>query len=437
MRTTCLFVLAALVVSVRAAWGLDVGTGVADITPNVKAYKVPMAGYGARGNKPSTGVHDPLHAKVLFLRDGKVQAALITCDLRSITSEYKKQVVAKTASLGFTLANVFMAASHTHDGPSMYAEKFWQFQFGAYDPKIVEAMSDATAAALKDAVKNAAPAKVGFGEGSIEGFVHNRRWGYDTAAREAAGEKPQVDPVAWVMRIDGLDGKPRVVLANMAVHPTILGADNMLISAEWPGVMQNELEKAFPGATAMFTNGAEGDMAPETSKFDDDFQKMTDFGVRIAKVVAGIAEKIETKPDLPIAIKRGTPELPPFELTEFLKKYPTAPRDVVEAGLPRKAELQILRIGPAALVGLPGEPLLGVGRAVRKSVEEQGIERAVVLGLSNDYIGYLVPADEFPHGGYEVDTRSYYGPGLGDFLAKETGTIAREMNKGDSGLPPR
>ncbi|MDX9974298.1 MAG: neutral/alkaline non-lysosomal ceramidase N-terminal domain-containing protein [FCB group bacterium] len=427
MRSTCLLILGGLFVSLNAAWGLDAGTGVADITPDVKAYKVPMAGYGARDNKPATGVHDPLHAKVLFLRDGDVQVALITCDLRSITAEYKNQVVAKTASLGFTADNVFMAASHTHDGPSMYPEEFWQFQFGAYDPKIVDIMSTSTADALKRAVENAAPAKVGFGEGSIEGFVRNRRWGYDTAAREAAGEKPALDPVAWVMRVDGMDGRPRVVLANIAAHPTILGAENMRISAEWPGVLQNELEKAFPGAVAMFTNGAEGDMAPETGKFDDDFEKMNDFGVRISKIVEEVAGKIETKPGLPIAIKRATPDLPEFDLAEFLKTYPTAPRDVVEAGLPRKAELQILRIGSVALVGLPGEPLLDVGLAVRKSVTEEGFSRAVVVGLANDYIGYLVPAKEFPHGGYEVDTRSYYGTGLGDFLAGQTRKIAREM----------
>ena len=26
-----------------------------------------------------------------------------------------------------------MAASHTHDGPPMYPEKFWQLQFGGYE----------------------------------------------------------------------------------------------------------------------------------------------------------------------------------------------------------------------------------------------------------------------------------------------------------------
>src|SRR6185295_11142079 len=57
--------------SAAAANGLEFGVATCDITPDVNAYKVPMAGYGARKGKPSTGVHDPLHAKVLLFRDGK------------------------------------------------------------------------------------------------------------------------------------------------------------------------------------------------------------------------------------------------------------------------------------------------------------------------------------------------------------------------------
>ena len=47
---------------------LEVGVASCDITPDVKAHAVPMAGYGARKGQPATGVHDPLHAKILFLR---------------------------------------------------------------------------------------------------------------------------------------------------------------------------------------------------------------------------------------------------------------------------------------------------------------------------------------------------------------------------------
>ena len=53
-----------------------------------------------------------------------------------------------------------------------------------------------------------------------------------------------------------------------------------------------------------------------------------------------------------------------------------------------------------------------------------GFEEAVPLGLTNDYIGYLVNEQEYAHGGYEVDARSYYGPGLGTFIAESAGRAA-------------
>ena len=51
----------------------------------------------------------------------------------------------------------------------------------------------------------------------------------------------------------------------------------------------------------------------------------------------------------------------------------------------------------------------------------------VVIGLANDYIGYIVNEKEFAHGGYEVESRSYYGHGLGTFVAQRAGDIARSL----------
>ena len=406
------------------AQALEVGVGVADITPDVETYRVPMAGYGARLGAPSQGVHDRLHAKVLYFRDGDAAMALITCDLRSITPEFKGQIVEKSAAHGMTADKVLVCASHTHAGPSMYPERFWQMQFGKYDPAIVDVMSTAVARAVGEAVASAAPAKVGFGEGRAEGFTRNRRWGYDTEAREAAGESPAVDPMVWVMRVDSLEGAPRALLVQFATHPTILGHENMLISAEWPGVLQRELEQAFPGAIALYANGAQGDQSPAGAQGEDGFAKVADFGRRLAVVIAGIAREIRTEKSAGIGYARATPALPEFTFTKASQKRYAKYFEAAIAALPRNAELQVLRIGDTALVGLPGEPIVEVGQAVQETVSACGFERCVIFGLANDYIGYLVNEKEYAHGGYEVDSRSYYGPGLGAFLAEHAGQVA-------------
>lgn len=415
-----------LVITLMApfAHALDAGTGVADITPDVKAFKVPLAGYGARMGKPSSGVHDPLHAKVLYLRDASIRLALITCDLRSITPELKSQVAEKTADLGLTADTLFLCASHTHDGPSMYPEKFWQLQFGVYDPKIVDMMSTNIAKALHVAASNAAPAKIGCGEGAIEGFTNNRRREYDLAKRQAQGETPLVSSRLWAMRVDGMDGTPRAILVNFASHPTLLDADNMLISAEWPGVLQEHLEKSFPGAVAMFTNGGEGDQSPKGAKGADAFEQVRDYGTRLAEAARPIIAGIQSSENVAIGIQRAKPALPALTFPEAAKKRYGDFLEAATADLPKNAEIQILKIGDTGLVGLPGEPLLEVGNAVEKAVVENGYPKSVAIGLANDYIGYLVNEKEYAHGGYEVESRSYYGPGLGAFLAEQAGKFA-------------
>src|SRR5436190_14622713 len=106
----------ALLLGLSFAQALDVGVASCDITPDVTAHQVPLAGYGARKGKPSTGVHDPLRAKVLLLRDGKKSMALVTCDLRSVSPLLKQQALQKASELGLSADTLFMCASHTHDG---------------------------------------------------------------------------------------------------------------------------------------------------------------------------------------------------------------------------------------------------------------------------------------------------------------------------------
>lgn len=293
-------------------------------------------------------------------------------------------------------------------------------------------MSANIANAVHDAVAQATPAKIGCGEGTLEGFTNNRRWNDDQAAREAQGETPLLSKRLWAMRVDGMDGVVRAVLVNFASHPTILDADNMHLSAEWPGVLQDSLEKAFPGAVALFCNGGEGDQSPKDATGADNFEKVRDYGSRLANAAIPILTGIATRTEVPIAITRATPTLPELAFPEAAAKKFGAFQEAARTGLPRNAELHLLQIGDTVLVGLPGEPLLVTAQTVEKRVIGAGYASAIVIGLANDYIGYLVNDTEYAHGGYEVESRSYYGPGLGAFLADEAGKLAAGMASGNA-----
>jgi hypothetical protein len=180
---------------------------------------------------------------------------------------------------------------------------------------------------------------------------------------------------------------------------------------------------------ALYCNGAEGDQSPDGAKGADEFERVKDYGTRLARRAQAVAQGIATQPDQPIGIVRLTPDLPPIVFSPAAQNGPyKAYEPLAHAALPKQAEIQVLRIGDTALAGLPGEPICEVGLETQKQVAAAGFKNVLTIGLANDYLGYIVNEKEYPHGGYEVDERSYYGPGLGRLLATKAGEAARNLS---------
>ena len=95
------------------AAGLEAGVAVADITPPI-GYR--MCGYFYE--RLSTGVHDPLHAKAIYLHQDKQQAALVFCDLIGVPQSVTDQARAiATRKTDIPSTNILVAATHSHTGP--------------------------------------------------------------------------------------------------------------------------------------------------------------------------------------------------------------------------------------------------------------------------------------------------------------------------------
>jgi hypothetical protein len=81
--------------------------------------------------------------------------------------------------------------------------------------------------------------------------------------------------------------------------------------------------------------------------------------------------------------------------------------------------VQALKLGPLAVVALPGEVFSSFGGAIKRGSPFPA-PRTLVAGWSNDNVGYIPDADAYPLGGYEVDLASrYYGQPAG--WAREAG----------------
>ncbi len=68
------------------------------------------------------------------------------------------------------------------------------------------------------------------------------------------------------------------------------------------------------------------------------------------------------------------------------------------------------------MVGAPGELAAGLGLKIKKQLKAKGIEHPTIGGLANEWISYILSADQYNNGeGYESSV-SFYGDGLGKVI---------------------
>ncbi|HEX7135807.1 MAG TPA: neutral/alkaline non-lysosomal ceramidase N-terminal domain-containing protein, partial [Iamia sp.] len=95
---------------------------------------------------------------------------------------------------------------------------------------------------------------------------------------------------------------------------------------------------------------------------------------------------------------------------------------------PRVLPVQVLRLGPAALVGIPFEVTVGSGRVIADAVRPAlaGGDEVIVSSVANEYSGYVATPDEYALQHYEGG-HTLYGPRTLPFLAGHAAALAREL----------
>lgn len=398
---------------------LRVGVSQVDITPPTG---LAMTGYIARlGN--AMGTHDPLYAKALIFDDGQHRAAFISCDVLAFDRHF---VAATRAAIerqtGFPGANVLIACTHTHSGPATIFLR----DCGEVDRMWMKELRRRLVAVFAAALDNRQPARVGFGRGHLAGRSQNRRQPGDV-----------MDPEVGVLRVDRADGRPLAVALNFTCHPTILGPDNLLYSADYPGYTTRQIEAAT-GAPVLFLTGAIGDVGPVQVGGYTDAEAL---GGAVADAALAVLLQIECQVAARVAVASETLELPLLPLPS-LREVEQAARashahlqaaeaagEAIPARIHRAmlgwaedtlaglrlnrlartvaAEVQMIGVGDVWLAGIPGELFVELGLAIKRGLHPRP---AFICGYANDDIGYLPTRAAYARGGYEVnDAYKYYG----------------------------
>ncbi len=417
-RLTFFIAFLTLVISpcIASAGSFTAGAASVDITPDLTRMKVPSSGYGDRGKAPMEGVHDPVHCKALVVSDGQGSAAIVTCDLIGVSPDLRRKVVDKLSGSIVGAENLMMTASHTHSGPgAMQDNVIANLVFGKYNEALTDKTAELIAGAIRKAESEMVPAAVKAGTADVLDVTRNRRdpaMSYNYLTRrfndsyDSKNPENLVDPQVTVLLVESEDGRPIAVLFNFATHGTVLGSSNMLISADWPGVTQRTIEATYPGAVALFVNGAIGDQAPAMIKGDDidDFEYLEVIGNKVAKGVARAidnAAPIEATPVSSVFWKRAVPPGKNASVEGIM-----VPSWFVKANFP-SVPLQTIRMGDAALMGVPVEMVSEIGLAMKSGAKGHGVKYPIVAGLANDIFFYCATAEDFSQGGYEVGLTIY------------------------------
>lgn len=244
--------------------GWKAGLARAVITPSEPVW---LAGYGSK-RVPDGKLHD-LWAKALALEDAEGRrAVLITSDFQGVPRGMSDRVFERVRDrFGLERDRIMLTFSHNHCGPRLGDDLVDYYPVEEEQVALVDAYTDRMVGTLVDLVGASiaalAPASLRTGEGRAT-FAVNRRNNpeADVPALLERGEPlaGPVDHAVPVLTVTRPDGTLAAVLFGYACHPTTLSFNTWC--GDYPGFAQLEIERAHPGAAAMFVNTCGGDQNP-------------------------------------------------------------------------------------------------------------------------------------------------------------------------------
>jgi len=456
-----------------AAEPFRAGVGRVSITPPLTA---PHASWGAQVHVLPDGVEADLWATALVVDDGETMAAWIDLDLVIVSRQESDAIrEAVAAALDIPVQAVRVSVTHNHAGPPPSAWN-WTRQGQAALDGYYALLPEFAAGAARMARAGLRPARVAVGSGESRVAVNRREIAPD--GRPVTGVNPggPIDPEVFVLRADDVEGGPLAAVVGYTMHPTTLGPANRLISPDWPGHLKRTVE-AITGATCLFAQGATGNIGPGPDGFTDDVRVVRRLGGQVgceaARVYLGLqlpavrhrheriwesgaplgkwTQELLPEPAPVVRVMSREVTLPLIEQPSLSEaqarvdeaqrrlddlKQRAAPVTEIEAAtfatkranmtLSRAqtyggrqlfpAELHLLRIGPAVLVGTEGEPFAEIGLEIKA---RSPLPATWFGGYTGGWAGYIPTPDAYPQRGYEVET-SPFAPEAAERLVMET-----------------
>jgi hypothetical protein len=388
------------------------------ITPKESLW---MAGYAARDH-PSEGVLHDLWSKVLAIEDAKgKKAVLITNDLVKVPKYYSDRIRDRIgAKYGLTRSQIILNCSHTHSGPVLYDPVSNSYPLDDTQLRKIKAYSDnfenQVVEMVGKAIASMEPVKI-FSANGVTRFQVNRRNNVEAQSTRITDPNGPNDYAVPVLKVVNGSGEIMAVAFGYACHATVLGIYQF--SGDYPGFAQIEIEKAYPGVTALFFQGAGADQNPlprRTIPLAQQYGRTLAAAVERVlsesmKELAPVLSTAYSEIDLQFAGPTPTREdllkemAPSSKTPDYLKRSAKELLKRLDWGETLKPfypyPCQVWKLGDQAVMALGGELLVEYSIELKKVFGPD----IFVMGYSNDIMSYIPSETVLKEGGYE-GTRS-------------------------------
>lgn len=387
----------------------------------------------------------------MWLQENDDDVVWIGLDVVGVGGELASALSAAVSeAIGRPEAAVLVCASHTHSSAAAWFRRSVRglAGFGAdADEEPRRVLVDRVAEAARLLPARLRPVRLLATERTVSGVGANRHRP-DGPHDGTAGVLAAVDETGTVV----------AVVTDYGSHPTVLGHENLLWSADWPGAARRALTAALAGLSpfsgdaagtpherpvVLFLQGAAGDSSARFVRRDQSFAEVDRLGgLFAAQVLRGVLEAAPATLDGPIRVRRTTVTLPtrssaPLPVAEEREAAARAAWEEVrrahpegspterlartrhegalatlrmaELSLPPEMELPltVIAIGDRAWVHLPVQLFASYALRIRAA---SPFAATRVVGYTDGYVGYVPDANAYEAGSYEAGVSLFDPP---------------------------
>lgn len=371
-----------------------------DITPDSPQM---LLGYQAR---QSTGVNDRIYHRIIAMDDGTTQFFIVSSDICLVSpSEYDKVSARLLKEQKVSPINLWWSFTHTHSAPEVgpaglpaiflgdrYKHEYDKVYTAMVEQKLVDGIAEAR--------RNLAPAKLGIGWGFSQANINRRARFSDGKTTLGMNPDGPVDRRIGLMRLEKADGSLMALLANYAMHGTVMSGANLKISGDAPGIVSEYVESKT-GVPLLYINGAAGNIAPIYSVYPSPGAgNLAQFQVLLGdKILDANKSLTATTSDIKLKSAAITVETPrkaglgwPDELSAYTRTNKAGVHMV-------KLPVRFLKINDeVAIWGAPLELFCEISNEIR---DRSPFPHTFYFGYTNGWLGYMLTEEELKFGGYE------------------------------------